>query len=268
MGQDTNEGSGIGSTGRRSGASSTGGEGPYNGTQVPFSAVSEGEEREGEEKKKKKEKERVGIAMAPLIKNDGHISNTVNNMRWGPETHTFHLPCGECTVTLEDVALQLGLPIDGSAVTGVSAIVESTSLCYSLLGVSSVDDESNFTGLKFSWLKANFEHLSFNAIEHEVICASRAYVMHIIGLVLMPDANNNRVHLMYLPLLANLQNVRSYSWGSLILAMLYRELCRMTKSNVVDIGRCLVLLQSWALYWMPFLASVRHQLYVFPLVNR
>ncbi|MFQ6644015.1 hypothetical protein Gotur_017647, partial [Gossypium turneri] len=29
--------------------------------------------------------------------------------RWRHETHTFHLPCGECTITLEGVALQLGL---------------------------------------------------------------------------------------------------------------------------------------------------------------
>ncbi|MBA0867265.1 hypothetical protein Goshw_028825, partial [Gossypium schwendimanii] len=34
--------------------------------------------------------------------------------RLKPETHTFHLPCGECTITLEDVQLQLGLPMDGS----------------------------------------------------------------------------------------------------------------------------------------------------------
>ncbi|KAH1063876.1 hypothetical protein J1N35_028863, partial [Gossypium stocksii] len=24
---------------------------------------------------------------------------------WRPETHTFHLPCGECIITLKDVAL-------------------------------------------------------------------------------------------------------------------------------------------------------------------
>ncbi|MBA0857216.1 hypothetical protein Goshw_009002, partial [Gossypium schwendimanii] len=34
--------------------------------------------------------------------------------RWKPETHTFYFPCGECIITLEDVHLQLGLPMDGS----------------------------------------------------------------------------------------------------------------------------------------------------------
>ncbi|KAH1121613.1 hypothetical protein J1N35_004773 [Gossypium stocksii] len=100
------------------------------------------------------------------------------------------------------------------------------------------------------------------------MCTTQAYIMHVIRGVLMSDANNNKVHLMYLPLLIDLHNVHSYSWGSAILAMLYRELCRTTKPDAVDIGGCLILLQSWALYWMPFLASVNHQAYVFPLVNR
>ncbi|MFQ6655124.1 hypothetical protein Gotur_025818 [Gossypium turneri] len=85
--------------------------------------------------------------------------------------------------------------------------------------------------------------------------AVRAYIMHIIGGVLMPDANGSKVHFMYLPLLSNLHNTRSYSWGSVILAMLYRELCQTTDPSVMDIDGCLILLQSWALYRMPFLAS-------------
>ncbi|KAG8486792.1 hypothetical protein CXB51_020356 [Gossypium anomalum] len=187
--------------------------------------------------------------------------------RWQTGTHTFHLPCGECTVTLEDVALHFGLPIDGDAVTGVSAIAQPAALCYSLLGASPGDADSTFSKLKFTWLKGIFQHLSVNATEEELVCAARAYIMHIIGGVLMPNSNNNKVHIQYLPLLADLRNVRSYSWGSAVLAMLYRELCRTTKPDTVDMGGCLVLLQSWALYWIPFLASVSHQPYVFPLVN-
>lgn len=84
----------------------------------------------------------------------------------------------------------------------------------------------------------------------------------------MSDSNNNRDHLMYLPLLTDLQGVRSYSWGSVVLTMLYRELCQGTEHRTIDIGGYLILLQSWAIYRMPFLASVGHQVHVFPLVNK
>ncbi|MFQ6622556.1 hypothetical protein Gotur_002637, partial [Gossypium turneri] len=176
--------------------------------------------------------------------------------RWRPETHTFHLSCGECTVTLEDVAVQLGLPIDGNAVMGVSSTSRPATLCNELLGRS--PSEGKFTSLRFSCLKANFEHLPSTANEWEVMQAVRAYIMHLIGGVLMLDANDSKVHLIYLPLLSNLHNTRSYSWGSLILAMLYCELCRTTDPSTVDIGGCLILLQSSALYRMPFLASISH----------
>ena len=42
--------------------------------------------------------------------------------RWRPETHTFHMPTGEITVTLQDVAVMWGLPIDGPPVTGQSDV--------------------------------------------------------------------------------------------------------------------------------------------------
>ncbi|RYQ82136.1 hypothetical protein Ahy_B10g100731 [Arachis hypogaea] len=38
--------------------------------------------------------------------------------RWRPETHTFYMPFRECTITLQDVAYQLGLQIDGQYISG------------------------------------------------------------------------------------------------------------------------------------------------------
>jgi len=40
--------------------------------------------------------------------------------RWTPESHTFHLHVGECIITSEDVALQLGLRIDEKPVIGLT----------------------------------------------------------------------------------------------------------------------------------------------------
>ena len=42
------------------------------------------------------------------------ITALVDRLR--PETHSFHLPCGEMTVTLQDVSMILALPIKGEPV--------------------------------------------------------------------------------------------------------------------------------------------------------
>ncbi|MBA0556273.1 hypothetical protein Golob_026388 [Gossypium lobatum] len=55
--------------------------------------------------------------------------------RWRLEMHTFHLPCGECIITLEDMKLQLGLLVDGSIVIWSIQSVDWETVCYDLLGV-------------------------------------------------------------------------------------------------------------------------------------
>nr|XP_029145192.1 serine/threonine-protein phosphatase 7 long form homolog [Arachis hypogaea] len=58
--------------------------------------------------------------------------------RWHPDTHTFHLPIGECAVTLEDMALILGLPTDGLPVTGMamSSVEALQAECLDQFGVA------------------------------------------------------------------------------------------------------------------------------------
>ena len=39
--------------------------------------------------------------------------------RWRPETHTFHLPWGEMTLTMQDVKAIFGIRLGGLLVTGI-----------------------------------------------------------------------------------------------------------------------------------------------------
>ena len=59
----------------------------------------------------------LDIAKLKQIKIDDALVTTALVERWRSKSHTFHLLVGECTITLEDVALQLSLRVDGKPVT-------------------------------------------------------------------------------------------------------------------------------------------------------
>ncbi|KAH1199268.1 Serine/threonine-protein phosphatase 7 long form [Glycine max] len=73
---------------------------------------------------------------------------------------------------------------------------------------------------------------------------------------------------MYLTVLADLERVRCYSWGSSCLATLYREMCRATDPDAKTMGDCAPLLQSWAWYSIPFIAARVIRTLSYPLVTR
>ncbi|MFQ6659024.1 hypothetical protein Gotur_028068, partial [Gossypium turneri] len=90
--------------------------------------------------------------------------------RWRPETHTFHLPCRECTITLED-----------------------GTVCYELLGA--ILNNINGGQIEMGWLRDTFPEPDDDSTELERIRYARAYILEIIEGYLMPDLSRNLVHL-------------------------------------------------------------------------
>ncbi|QHN96188.1 uncharacterized protein DS421_18g616310 [Arachis hypogaea] len=82
--------------------------------------------------------------------------------RWHPDIHMFHLPISECAVTLEDVALILGLPTDDLPVTGMAmSSFEALEAEYlDQFGVAPRKQECRGCCIKLTWLrdlKENFQ---------------------------------------------------------------------------------------------------------------
>ncbi|KAG8077845.1 hypothetical protein GUJ93_ZPchr0007g5763 [Zizania palustris] len=166
--------------------------------------------------------------------------------RWRPETHSFHLASGEMAVTLQDVAMLLALPIDGRPVCS------TTDHDYGQMVIDCLGHDPRGPSmpgksfLHYKWLKKLFYELPEGADDQTVERHVRAYILSLLCGVLFPDGTG-RMSLIYLPLIADLSRVGTYSWGSAVLAFLYRSLCSVASShNIKNIGGSLLLLQLWS----------------------
>ncbi|MBA0556237.1 hypothetical protein Golob_026353, partial [Gossypium lobatum] len=99
--------------------------------------------------------------------------------RWRPDTHTFHLLYTECTITLEDVAFQLGLPVDRTTVTRSAIVLDKEDLCTTLLG--KVQNLFEGSQIRMKWLETNLKKLASYAIEVVKEQYSRVFFLRFIG---------------------------------------------------------------------------------------
>ncbi|WVZ64417.1 hypothetical protein U9M48_013930, partial [Paspalum notatum var. saurae] len=146
--------------------------------------------------------------------------------RWRPETHTFHLPCGEMTITLEDTVMILGLPVDGSPV-----IHRRTS------------------GVTTGWFQQHFVVCPPDAGQVQVERHARAWLWYLLACFLLPDSSGDTVDSALLPILQQpWAAIATYSWASCTLCHMYRQLCDgcQRKENSSSIGGCLYLLRCGA----------------------
>ncbi|MBA0729820.1 hypothetical protein Golax_025565, partial [Gossypium laxum] len=162
--------------------------------------------------------------------------------------------------------LQLGLLVDGSVLTGSVQSADWRVICYDLLGV--IPNNTYGGWVEMAWLRNTFPERGNDSTEVERIRYVQAYILEIIGSYLMLDLSRNLLHLRWLLKLVDFRAAGELSWGSVVLATLYLEMCRATKPNKAKIRGCLSLLQSWARFRFPFLCPRVNHPYTFPLISR
>ena len=100
--------------------------------------------------------------------------------RWRPETHTFHMPMGECTITLH-VGVLLGLPIDGEPMMcHVSPAPRQrwVTTIGQIFWLIPLDDSFNNSRIRLTW----FESLTPSVLRadvgvEEIRLLARCYLM-------------------------------------------------------------------------------------------
>ncbi|KAL4373519.1 hypothetical protein AHAS_Ahas05G0089900 [Arachis hypogaea] len=160
--------------------------------------------------------------------------------RWQHETHTFHMPFGE----------------------------PAWEWFQELFGELPPPDKRKLYTVHFTWFHERFRVLPADDSEETMRIYARAYIMTLLSTQLFIDKSGNRVHFRWLPFVARLDDMDSYSWGLAALAWLYRCMCRMANRNVTILVGPLQLLQSWIFWRFPTLRPQGFNTFSFPLASR
>ncbi|KAH1098023.1 hypothetical protein J1N35_014944 [Gossypium stocksii] len=129
--------------------------------------------------------------------------------------------------------LQLRLSVDGYAVTRSTQSTNWGVVCYELLGA--ILDKINGGRIEMGWLRDTVPEPDDDSTELERIRYARAYILEMIEGYLMLDLSRNLVHLRWLLKLIDFRAADEFSWGSAVLATLYREMYRVTVPNKAKI---------------------------------
>ncbi|XP_070032838.1 serine/threonine-protein phosphatase 7 long form homolog [Nicotiana tomentosiformis] len=152
--------------------------------------------------------------------------------RWRPDTYTFHLPIGVTTITLQDVEVLYGLPVNGHPVVYPHALREYMGLQFleilqRLTGFQPAE-EATLNGA--SCLQLTLVRLHLEAMDEDITDDTpdlhidrytRLLMPLMFGGVLFPNTSENLVSLRFLHHLERLDDIPGYSWGAAVLGYLY-----------------------------------------------
>ncbi|XP_058769863.1 protein MAIN-LIKE 2-like [Vicia villosa] len=161
------------------------------------------------------------------------------------------------TITLDDVACLLHLPINGMFWYPDEHVTEQVAvdLGCELLGVdrhAMAVHVRSCRGAYYSlqWLYDRF--VQYHAAGSWTY-ATRAYLMMLVGSTIFADKTFTLVEARYLVLFRDLRGLGSYSWASAALATLYRHLGDASMFSCKQLGGYPTLLQCWIHEYFPTL---------------
>ncbi|XP_071699525.1 serine/threonine-protein phosphatase 7 long form homolog [Rutidosis leptorrhynchoides] len=165
--------------------------------------------------------------------------------RWRQETHTFHFPIGEAMITLQNVQILWGLPINGNGVSGVWHNKTPDQWSYfagQYLGIDIPPNKIKSGHILISALCAELnERVGETDRTHQQ--RARVYLLAALSSFLFPDGNSTSAPLNYV---YHLINFECLSWGSAVLAYVYRNLCcTAEKTDQTGINGVMLLVQHW-----------------------
>ncbi|CAN1149565.1 Serine/threonine-protein phosphatase 7 long form homolog [Linum perenne] len=134
-------------------------------------------------------------------------------------------------------------------------------ICQELLGATPPPTRFHGHQLKISWVKEQFDRLPAGAPADFISCYARAYTWVLLGAVLLADRSGDLIPVHLLRLLSDSAVAGSFSWGSAVLAWLYKAMGRAvfftcaSQKSTGDIGGFTLLVQLWALERFPYIAG-------------
>ncbi|XP_071699293.1 protein MAIN-LIKE 2-like [Rutidosis leptorrhynchoides] len=143
---------------------------------------------------------------------------------WRSETHIFHFPVCEATITSQDIQVLWGMPINGQPVSGVWLCCDKECLveyCELMLGIEVEEEEVSIGKIVIGTL---VQFLKYRVVETEEGYKQRARLYILIMLVghLFPDSSSYEVPLNYVANFEDFNVEARRSWGTAVLANLYR----------------------------------------------
>nr|XP_004488130.1 protein MAIN-LIKE 1-like [Cicer arietinum] len=151
------------------------------------------------------------------------------------------------TITLDDVANILGLPIKGESYSPPDVDrVTACNLAVTLLGVTTTEiwEETMKTRgahCRLDWLKEFFKR---ECAAERFDCAARAYLLNLVGSTIYADKSHTLVDAKYFPLYRYLYGTDKYAWGSAALVVIYDYLSNACYYDTKQLGGYITLLQD------------------------